>query len=178
MLGSSILARVRRGRDVLDLHLLRGCPVTIPRVRTTLDRIPLPFLALGWVWAAPVTVAVFVVCLLTGGSAAWRTLRWRDRFAELVPGGLPAAVFRATRTAGASWGTLVLFRSATQQRNPDLRQHEARHVCWWLLLGPLFLPAYLALGCWAVATGRRFYRDNPMEVDARAAEKEPNEEVR
>ena len=147
----------------------------IPSTPTRLDTIALPWLILGWLWASPVTVIVLAVVLLFGSLGAWSSLRLRDRFLECVPGGLPGAIFRWTGTGAAAWGTLILFRTRARQASPDVRQHEAEHVRWWMILGPFGPPAYaVELGLDAIR-GEKFYRDNWFEEDARQAELDPNE---
>ena len=49
------------------------------------------------------------------------------------------------------------------------RAHERVHVRQYELWGPFFLPAYLVAGAVQLLKGRDPYRDNPFEVEARAA---------
>ena len=46
-------------------------------------------------------------------------------------------------------------------------RHELAHVRQYERWGPLLVPAYLVAGAGAWMRGRRAYRDNPFEVDAR-----------
>jgi hypothetical protein len=50
------------------------------------------------------------------------------------------------------------------------RQHERAHVRQCELWGPLFIPAYLIAGLWAMVHGRPAYADNYFEREARDAE--------
>lgn len=46
------------------------------------------------------------------------------------------------------------------------RSHELVHVRQCERWGPLFIPAYLLAGAWALLRGRDPYRDNPFEREA------------
>jgi hypothetical protein len=50
------------------------------------------------------------------------------------------------------------------------RAHERVHVRQYELWGPLFVPAYLLAGAWALIQGTHPYFDNRFERDARLAE--------
>jgi len=47
------------------------------------------------------------------------------------------------------------------------RRHERVHVRQYELLGPIFLPVYLAASIWALIRGRGGYRGNYLERKAR-----------
>jgi hypothetical protein len=50
------------------------------------------------------------------------------------------------------------------------RKHEAVHVSQYERWGPFMLPAYFLSSVYVWLRGRRFYRDNPFELEARAQE--------
>jgi hypothetical protein len=82
-----------------------------------------------------------------GGSAVIFALRWQWLMAGWARGcALPG---------------VILVRYPVDAR---VLEHEARHVRQWRALGLLFPLAYLAL---TLVFG---YRDNPLEIDARAHE--------
>lgn len=75
-----------------------------------------------------------------------------------VPGGAAALTI----------GSVVLARDlATLERT---RVHERVHVEQYARWGPLFVPAYLALGVRAWMRGEQPWRDHPFEREAFAAE--------
>jgi hypothetical protein len=65
-------------------------------------------------------------------------------------------------------GHVVLARSPRAMAR--WRDHERAHVRQCERWGPLFFAAYLAAGAWQWLCRRSAYRDNPFEVQARAAE--------
>jgi hypothetical protein len=74
---------------------------------------------------------------------------------------------RVSRTPTAmTFGNVVVAR---RPLDDALVRHEAEHVRQWSLLGPLFLPAYLAASIAARARGDDRYRGNAMEAAAFAA---------
>lgn len=54
-----------------------------------------------------------------------------------------------------------------------LVRHETHHARWALILGVLFVFAYLGCMAWLAVTGKRPYEDNPFEVAATRAESRP-----
>jgi hypothetical protein len=135
-------------------------------------RIPLIRIAL-YCWAFfPATLLgllVAVVTRLTGG-------RWArvDGVLE-VYGGVAARLLRRGvpllgPAEALTLGHVVLGRD--QERLEASRAHERAHVRQYELWGPLFLPAYFTGSLWARLRGKDFYRDNPFEVRARAAERD------
>ncbi len=50
------------------------------------------------------------------------------------------------------------------------RRHEHAHVKQYEILGPIFLPVYLAASIWAFIKGRGAYRGNYLERKAREQE--------
>jgi hypothetical protein len=69
--------------------------------------------------------------------------------------------------AAITLGAVVLHRATP---TPRLILHETRHVKQWLVLGPLFAPAYLLACAWAWVRTGEGYRWCWFEVDARKAE--------
>jgi hypothetical protein len=122
---------------------------------------------LAYLWAAPTTalgLALAPVALATGGGA-----RIEQGVLE-VHGGLVAWLLRRLvpirgGAAALTLGHVVLARSPTALA--ATREHERAHVRQCERWGPLFVPAYLAAGCWAAARGRRMYADNWFERRAR-----------
>jgi hypothetical protein len=117
--------------------------------------------ALGFVWSLPNTL----VGLLLGGLSFVRP--------RLVDG---VIVFEG-RSRGVTWLLAHMGRSAMTLGfvivsnvpvEGTLLEHERAHVRQSMILGPLFIPAYLAL---AVPFG---YRRHPMERAARRAAREPD----
>lgn len=127
-------------------------------------------LILGHVWTAPNTIAMWALATLTrcrwvfrgvGGmlvydgssSRIWRW--WARRW------GMTAVTVGAVVVVARPWSSV-----GDVQR---LLVHEQRHVFQALILGPLYLPIYLLLCAHGPLHGRHWYRDHPLEVDARAA---------
>jgi hypothetical protein len=52
----------------------------------------------------------------------------------------------------------------------DSQQHERVHVRQYELWGPLFIPAYVIAGLWAIVNGQPAYAENYFEREARRAE--------
>ena len=78
---------------------------------------------------------------------------------------------RAPRTPTAmTFGNVVLAR---RWLDDPLVRHEAEHVRQWSMLGPLFLPVYIAASAAARARGDDRYRGNALEAAAFAAEAGP-----
>jgi hypothetical protein len=82
--------------------------------------------------------------------------RWLDRVS-----GTPTAM---------TFGNVVVAR---RQLDDALVRHEAEHVRQWSVLGPLFLPVYLAASAAARGRGHDRYRGNALEAAAFAAEAAP-----
>lgn len=53
------------------------------------------------------------------------------------------------------------------------RDHELVHVAQFERWGPLMLPVYTLASCYVWMKGKRFYRDNPFEVEAYAVDGDP-----
>jgi hypothetical protein len=68
-------------------------------------------------------------------------------------------------TAAITFGHVVLARDAAALE--CTRGHERVHVAQYERWGPLFIPAYLAVGAWAWYHGLHPYFDNRFEQEAR-----------
>ena len=122
-----------------------------------------------YLWAAPTSVLGLALAALAlpGGQ-----VRVVDGVLEACGGWLPAVLRRATPMAGGA--TAVALGHVVLGRDPaclaGTRVHERVHVRQAERWGPLFVPAYLVAGAVQMLRGRDPYRDNPFEVEARAAE--------
>ena len=125
-----------------------------------------PVKRLGYLWAAPTTVACLMLFLLPMWVLSQvRPERWRDGAWEwlVVPGsGFERRWARESGWCGVTLGCCILFASDADALR--LALHERRHVVQNLILGPLFMPLYALL--W-LAYG---YERHPLERDARSAE--------
>lgn len=70
-----------------------------------------------------------------------------------------------------NWLAITIGRTVFAWRalTDDELEHELEHVRQWTRMGWRFPIAYLAASLIARRGGGRWYRDNPFEVDARAA---------
>jgi hypothetical protein len=124
-----------------------------------------------YAWALPCTL-VGMLALLPLLACGAQLRRHRGVLeASLAPrGGSGIADALAARAPfeAITLGHVVLARSPRAMAR--WRDHERVHVRQCERWGPLFFPAYLAAGAWQWLRGRDAYRDNPFEVQARAAE--------
>jgi len=122
-------------------------------------------LALGHLWAAPTTALGLLLALSTG--ARW-LLCGRD--GHLVMAGTS----RPWRWWSSRWGMAAVTIGAVTicagRTSARLFRHERRHQRQALILGPLYLPIYVLLCAYGPLHGGHWYRDHPLELDARAAE--------
>lgn len=133
-----------------------------------------PWRALGWLWAAPLTLCGFLYVTL------FSLFGWYERLGtfgdalvwDLNPNRMPAWLKNAWRHwSGHTIGQVVVLNSnPTSYRGQIVLRHEQEHVRQGMVLG-VFLPilygiAYLGLKFCAHAHP---YYDNPFEVDARRA---------
>lgn len=119
---------------------------------------------LAYVWAAPTTALGLPAVLLayaTGGE-----LGRRDGVLYACGGVLRPILLRFPVSARAMALGHIVMAIDTYSLAASWR-HELRHTRQAERWGVFFLPAYLAAGCWTYLCGRRFYYDNPFEIDAR-----------
>jgi hypothetical protein len=136
-------------------HRLRGSGAPIRRL-------------IAYAWAGPnslVGLAVGGAMMLLGARVA--------RVAGVLEfaGGALGALIGASRVA-LPWRAITLghvILGIDQESLAESRAHERIHVRQYEQWGPLFLPAYLASSLWQLLCGRRCYRDNWFERQARAA---------
>jgi len=71
----------------------------------------------------------------------------------------------------ANWLAITIGRHiyAWREMNPEELAHELAHVRQWQTHGWRFAIAYLAESIRARRSGKRWYHDNPFEVEAREA---------
>ena len=128
-----------------------------------------PFAAVRYLWAAPVTLAGVVVAGLArlgGGRVAWRDgvlEAWGGPLSPLLRHGNPLLPI-----AAITLGHVVLAR-----REEDLvrtRRHERVHVRQYERWGPCFPMLYLGASLVAWLGGGDAYRDNRFEREARAGD--------
>ncbi len=121
----------------------------------------------AYLWASPNSLLGLLAGTLmvaTGGRA-----RLVQGVVE-CEGGLLAHCAQAL-PAAVSFNALTLGHVILGRCAADLdgaRTHEHVHVRQYELLGPVFLPAYLAASGWALLRGHRPYRDNWFERQAYA----------
>jgi hypothetical protein len=125
-----------------------------------------------YLWASPTTLVGLALALtalrrgrvlVVGGvlEVSGPLVRWV--LTHLVP-------LRGGATA-ITLGHVVLGRDV--RALDETRAHERVHVRQYERWGPLFVPAYLAAGAWAVMRGGHFYFDNVFEREALSAEPSP-----
>ena len=122
---------------------------------------------LRYLWAAPCTLVgmLLVAPALLAGYATASIVE------GIVEVGLVSASWRTRRLLpfnAITFGHLV-FGTSTQVL-ARLRRHEQAHVRQYEQWGPLFFLAYPASSAWQWLRGRRAYRDNWFEVQARACD--------
>ena len=120
----------------------------------------------AYLWAGPYTLAGLALGLLCGGR-----VRLVSGVVEIHGPGVRWVLEHLPVSAAAmTVGHTVLGRDV--RALDRTRRHERVHVRqferWGLLMGP----AYVAASIYAYARGRHFYRDNPFEVEAYAADRE------
>ena len=121
------------------------------------------------VWAAPCSVLGLLIGawpLALGGRIARRDgaieITYRERLAAC------GRIARALPFRGIVFGHVIL--AVTGEELARIRAHERVHVEQYERWGPLFFLAYGASGLWQLLHGRRPYRDNAFEVQARRLE--------
>ena len=121
------------------------------------------------IWAAPCSVLGLLIGawpLALGGRIARRDgaieITYRERLAAC------GRIARALPFRGIVFGHVIL--AVTGEELARIRAHERVHVEQYERWGPLFFLAYGASGLWQLLRGRRPYRDNAFEVQARRLE--------
>ena len=122
---------------------------------------------LRYAWAAP--------CTLVGLVLVAPLLLLRLATPAVAEGAIEVALaegsYRARRWLpfnAITFGHLIFGVSAAELSR--LRPHEQAHVRQYERWGPLFFLAYPAASLWQWLRGRRAYRDNWFEVQARACD--------
>ena len=125
--------------------------------------------SLGYVWSTPTVLGALVVFYLP----MWvfdqlKPFRWENGAWEWL---ITQDSWFYNHYTKSGWAATTLgYTIFWSPKNPQyycnykFYTHERRHVWQSLVLGPLYLPVYLALSAFYG------YRNNPMEVDARAHE--------
>ena len=116
---------------------------------------------LGYLWAAPCSLLGLLLALpllLCGARAgrqqgALEIALWPDDKVRRLP------------FAAITFGHVIIGQN--RQLLARLRAHEQVHVRQYQRWGVLFLLAYPAASLWLWLRGKRPYRDNPFEVEAR-----------
>ena len=131
--------------------------------------------ALGYLWAAPVSL---VGCAIAGAAVATGGHSRVVNGVLEVEGGLLTALLPKVgvgmKPAAMTLGHVVVAVDAdTLERT---RVHERVHVAQTERWGFFFPAAYLGASALIALRGGDPYRDNPFEVEARAAES-PNRET-
>lgn len=128
-------------------------------METTLRRL---LMALGWVWASPLSL-----CGLLAGLAAL-PLGARVRLSDAAvvfhrfpwgPGGaitLGTVILHTGNSLDERVATYACRARGARDERVRLGDHERAHVLQTLALGPLFLPLYLA--CGGISHANRFER--------------------
>lgn len=122
--------------------------------------------AVQYLWAAPCSIAglaVAVPLVLAGGRLAWSSgaleVTWRDGEAQC------GRLARALPFRGIVFGHVIV--AVTREALALIGPHERVHVGQYERWGPFFFLAYGASSLWQLLNGRRAYRDNVFEVQAR-----------
>ena len=124
--------------------------------------------ALGYLWAAPVSIAALPAAVL--GAVGGAGTRVVEGVLEVGGGILEPLLTRAV--PGFSIGAITLGHvvlGASPGQLEASRAHERVHVRQYERWGALFPLMYLGSSLLALAGGRRVYRDNAFEREAFAA---------
>lgn len=127
----------------------------------------------GICWASPVTLLGLLVFLPAVFARDGRLATVRHSTPALLITG-PLADRMLARHPLGNVVAMALGHIVIAQRNalcPRLLEHELAHVRQAARWGPVFPLAYVASSAWQACRGRRPYRDNAFEVDARTAER-------
>lgn len=126
---------------------------------------------IGRIWASPVSAFGW---LLAKAGRATPHQRLGDAHEYVAPPtGFLADFFHSWGMIAVTVGTIIIYKNfEIATTRPKTRIHEHRHVYQVMRWGPVFPFAYYGHSAWCWLTGRRAYRDNWFERDARAAEEE------
>lgn len=120
--------------------------------------------AIGYLWAAPNTIAAVAIGLLLSGR-----FQWVDGVIEIDGSRIARVLSGLPVSASAMTMGHVVFGQDRSMLDRT-RTHERVHVHQYERWGPFFIPAYLLISLWLYARGRDGYRENPFEIEAYACE--------
>ena len=121
---------------------------------------------LRYAWASPATAVGLCAALVARAGGA--TVHRVDGVLEVAGGSVGRALSRLGPRFGFCAITLGHVIVGTDHRVLALcRAHEQVHVRQYERWGVLFFPLYAASSLWQAARGRRPYRDNHFERQAR-----------
>lgn len=121
---------------------------------------------LAYLWAAPTTLlgALMIPVALLSGGRVRAVLGIIEVYGGAVALFLRHVVPLRGGATAMTLGHVVL--GLNREALERTRAHELVHVRQCERWGPLFIPAYLLAGAWALLRGRDPYRDNPFEREA------------
>lgn len=120
---------------------------------------------LGYLWALPTTL---VGLLLAFGGGCWPIAFRHGAIWFRVASRGPWLLWAEQGFRAITFGGVVIVSDDGDLESSSLVAHELRHFWQARILGPLFLPVYLAAWLSLVFRGRRdSYSANFLEVDAR-----------
>jgi hypothetical protein len=120
-----------------------------------------------YAWASPCT-AVGLLFAIPPLSLGFATARVVDGVIEIALGNASPFTRRCLPFNAITFGHCVLGMSTAELHR--LRAHEHAHVRQYERWGAMFFLAYPLASAWQWLRGRRPYRDNGFEVQARAEE--------
>jgi hypothetical protein len=94
------------------------------------------------------------------GVIHWRALSW----------GIHRLIFSRQLAGAYTFGANVVWPDEVRSKAVRPRKHEGRHVWWFMVLGPLFLPAYGACAAYSLIRAGDVWTRNWFEQDAIRAE--------
>lgn len=137
-------------------------PETADQLRLTLPR------AIGILWSFPnslIGLTAGVFGLATGGTG-----RRIGPTLEFHSGAISWLLLRTpVRACAMTLGHVIIGQDADSLDRARL--HEWVHVRQYERWGPFFIPSYLLCSLWLWLRKKDFYRDNPFEVEAYAADR-------
>ncbi|QOJ14072.1 MAG: hypothetical protein HRU75_05240 [Planctomycetia bacterium] len=121
---------------------------------------------LAYLWASPTTLlgALMIPVALLSGGRVRAVLGIIEVYGGAVALFLRHVVPLRGGATAMTLGHVVL--GLNREALDRTRAHELVHVRQCERWGPLFIPAYLLAGAWALLRGRDPYRDNPFEREA------------